>query len=61
MHTFSLVVSDGSLDSAADEVDVVVVDPGAGQRYKDGGCSTTAASGGLLLALLGLVGRRKRA
>lgn len=62
--TFELVVSNGTAYSNPDYVDVVVVDPGAGERYdKGGGCASApvrpswlAAAGLLLLALA----RRRR-
>lgn len=60
VHTFALMVSDGAQDSSIDTVDIIVVSPDAGEKFS-GGCSTTAASGGLLLAMLAGFRRRKRA
>jgi MYXO-CTERM domain-containing protein len=61
-HRFQLVVTAGNENSAADFVDVVVVDPDIAARATgdSGGCSTTPAAGGLgLVVLLALARRRE--
>lgn len=60
VHTFALVVNDGTQDSNIDTVDIIVVSPDAGRKY-GGGCSSAATGGGLLLAMLAGLRRRKRA
>jgi len=60
--TFELVVGNGVAYSYPDDVDVVVVDPDAGGKYDNGGCSSAPGrpgwTAGLGLALLLL--RRRR-
>lgn len=61
-YRFQLVVTAGNENSAADFVDVVVVDPDIGDHAmgETGGCSTAPAAGGLALVPLLVLARRRR-
>ncbi len=57
-YSIELIVTAGNDSSAPDVVDVIAVDPAAGERMASGGCQAAPALGGLVLALLGVVRRR---
>ena len=61
-YRFQLVVNDGTLDSAPAEVSFYAPDREAQPLGKGGGCSSSPAPAGWLLAGLGgiLIGRRRR-
>ncbi len=67
-YSFELVLRAGETASAPDVVEVIAVDPGAGDRLRETeGCATAAGGPGTGLAALaalglaGLVGRRRQA
>jgi hypothetical protein len=61
-YRFQLVVTAGNENSAADHVDVVVVDPEIGDHAtgSTGGCSAAPAGGGLALVPLLVLARRRQ-
>lgn len=59
-YRFSLVVADGTTDSAPDDVVVVVPEAGRDLYVEASGCSTTSGQPGLWLFPMALIGLRVR-